>query len=263
MERPPHPALAPYVRTLWVSRSQASSARERALPTGTAHLVLRIEGPKILLYKDVEDDQGCTYGHAVLGGPRARFYVRDTSAVVSSVGVQFRAGGATALLGIPGGELAGRHVPLDALAMHSALHEQLSDAQDAASQLRILEDALLSLLPKARPLHPAVAYSLARLERGSPAIATLCRETGWSHRRLLTLFEDAVGLNPKVYSRILRFQEAIRMASAGVQPRWAELALRCGFSDQSHLNREFRSFAGLSPGAYRPSHQPNHVPIAD
>ena len=64
-----------------------------------------------------------------------------------------------------------------------------------------------------------------------------------------------VGLTPKRLSRIVRFQRAIDLLRT-TDERWAAVALDCGYYDQAHLNREFRDFAGQSPGQYLGTEQP-------
>jgi AraC-like DNA-binding protein len=89
------------------------------------------------------------------------------------------------------------------------------------------------------------------------------KENGYSHRRFIELFRRAVGLTPKLYSRVSRFQAAIERIGADPAVSWIELALAAGYSDQAHFNREFREFAGITPGEYRsasPTHG-LHVPI--
>lgn len=202
----------------------------------------------------------------MVSGPRAAFYVRDTSHPSCSVGVHFRPGGAAVLLGVPGQELAGRHTALVDLWGRSAevAREQLLAAPKPAARLALLEELLLTRRPVRALLHPAAEHALGRLAgRGACSIEQLARETGLSHRRLIELFRRAVGLTPKVYARIRRFQAALERAARGRRIEWAQVALASGFYDQSHLTREFQAFAGVPPGAYAPlsADRPNHVPV--
>src|SRR5690625_2557584 len=115
--RPPnHPALRPFVGRLWVSdgSSEARAEREWVLPTGSAHLVFRLSGPPLRLYRDGGDEFGATLGRAVVGGPRELPYLRSLEATWS-VGIQLLPGAAEALFGLPASELSGRHTLLDAL----------------------------------------------------------------------------------------------------------------------------------------------------
>jgi AraC-like DNA-binding protein len=273
LRRPPTRALAPFVESLWCFDDTADGAtnralRERALPTGTSNLVFRLSSEPVRVFTDIDDEPGSTFGHAVISGARDSYYVRDTSRPSSSVGAHFRPGGAAALLGVPGEELAGRHTALEDLWGRSAesARERLLDAPAPAARLALFEQLLLARLPGSAPLHPAVDHALARLAaRGPCSIEALSRETGTSHRRLIELFRRAVGLTPKVYARIRRFQGALERAGRGRAAGWAQVALACGYCDQSHLTREFLALAGVTLGAYAPlsADRPNHVPVRD
>jgi AraC-like DNA-binding protein len=94
-------------------------------------------------------------------------------------------------------------------------------------------------------------------------IAEVRDQTGVSERRFIELFRRQVGLAPKLYSRVRRFQAALRRIPAGRAVDWADVARACGYFDQAHLIHEFRAISGLSPGEYaelRTQHL-NHVPI--
>jgi AraC-like DNA-binding protein len=124
------------------------------------------------------------------------------------------------------------------------------EASGPQEQLNVLESILADRLPRVRGLHPAVAEALERFQR-MPDVGDAVRLSGYSHRRFIVLFRQAVGLTPKVYCRVLRFQRAIDRIQVRPAESWAELALTAGFSDQSHFNREFRTFTGVTPEEYR------------
>jgi len=88
--------------------------------------------------------------------------------------------------------------------------------------------------------------------------------SGYSHRHFIAVFERETGLTPKRYCRVQRFRKLLVHAVAHPTLSWTELALAGGYSDQSHFNREFRAFAGITPSAYRRAapRYPHHVPLA-
>ena len=265
--RLPCPALQPYLRQLWAMRpgNGVVLVREHVLPTGDTHLAFRLGGPALRIFSGPHDRDGTVIGHAVVGGARSRFHVREAGGPGGSVGALFKPGGAEALLGVPAGVLAGRHTPLAAIwgGTAAALLAQLDEASEPGLQLDRLEGFLLARLADEADLHPAVAGALAHLQAGA-SVAAAVRATGLSHRRVLTLFRDATGLAPKEYTRVLRLQAALRAAARPGAAGWAELALQAGFSDQAHFSREFHAFAGLTPQAWRraaPRH-PGHVAVA-
>jgi AraC-like DNA-binding protein len=101
----------------------------------------------------------------------------------------------------------------------------------------------------APPSAPAVEEAWARMLRshGTVPVGRLVEETGWSRRHLTARFREQVGLPPKVFGRILRFQRAARDLARPDGPSLCEIALDCGYYDQAHLNRDFREFAGRTP----------------
>jgi AraC-like DNA-binding protein len=99
-------------------------------------------------------------------------------------------------------------------------------------------------------------------EPGNAAIRAVADRVGFSPRHFIELFNDQVGMTPKVFCRVRRFQRVLSQIQRH-DARWAELAADCGFYDQAHLIRDFREFCGMTPGDYlkqRPEY-PNFVPI--
>jgi len=257
LRRPPKPGLRPFVKTLWASDPTDSprsggAERERVLPTGEMHLVFRLSDQPLRVYDSAADPAGRTLGYAIVGGVRASFYVKDITQPVRSVGAQLHPGASALLFGAPAGELAGRHTPLGDLWGASATEARgrLVEAGDPARQIDLLESLLAARLPRVHALHPAVAHALERFATDA-RVGDVVREAGWSHRWFIALFRRAMGLSPKVYSRLLRFQGAVRRAASDQEASWADVALDAGYSDQPHFNREFREFAGVTPGEYR------------
>ena len=168
--------------------------------------------------------------------------------------MHFRPGGA-ALFGFACPALADRHVPLEDLWGGTAiqLRERLLEAENPQVMFTLLERELLARLP-ARPLvHPAVSFALRRITSISAApIAGVQQQTGYSPRRFVTLFNDAVGLAPKTFSRIQRLRKVVDRVARGDKASWADMAAEQGYYDQSHLTRDFRELSGVTPAAYRP-----------
>ncbi|HKX26175.1 MAG TPA: DUF6597 domain-containing transcriptional factor, partial [Blastocatellia bacterium] len=167
LKRPPQPALRPFVKTLWVSdqtglQRSPQFDREHVLPTGEMHLVFRLSDPPLRLFENAEDTRGRVLRHAVVGGVRSTFYVREISSPGVAVGAQLLPGAAELLFGAPAGELAERHTLLDDLWSRGAgsAREQLLEAGSPEVRLEVLESILAARLPAMRGLHPAVAQAL-------------------------------------------------------------------------------------------------------
>jgi AraC-like DNA-binding protein len=98
-----------------------------------------------------------------------------------------------------------------------------------------------------------VAWSLRRITAsgGATVIGHLAGELGWSHRRLIARYRDAVGLAPKLIARIVRFERLTALLTANPAADWAGAAAACGYFDQAHLAREVRELADITPTELR------------
>ena len=88
---------------------------------------------------------------------------------------------------------------------------------------------------------------------GTDRIKDICRNVSVSRKHLNGLFEAHIGLTPKVYARMFRFRRVIDLVQGTPRPDWTQIAMSCGYYDQSHFNREFREFSGMSPGEFATS----------
>jgi AraC-like DNA-binding protein len=160
--------------------------------------------------------------------------------------------GARMLLGMPMRELTGRTVALDDV-LGNELSERLGELGDWRARFDALDGFLLRRLREAPPPRPDVAHAWSRLEAasGDVPISELWRELGCSARHLSARFGEEVGMTPKAFARVLRFERAAALLADGIAP--GEVSAICGFSDQPHLNREFRALAGRPPAAFAAS----------
>ena len=247
----PAPALQAFVRQLWYADAapQPQLAREHVLPNGQMHLVFRLSGPPLTVFDGSAGRR--VMQEPVVGGPRSSFYVKESGAAVTTVGVQLLPGAAQALFGVSAAELAERHTPLSELwgaAGRSAL-DQIAQAGSPQAQLAALEALLAARLPRIQAMHPAVAQLLA--QAGPLArIDTLVAESRYSHRSFIALFRQATGMSPKRYARLMRFRALLAALRAAPATPLGMLALDAGYSDQAHMTREFREFAGVTPLHY-------------
>jgi AraC-like DNA-binding protein len=202
----------------------------------------------------------------VLGGARTRPYLIDTRGQRHVVGATFIAGGARPFFGAPVDELRGEHIPLDAIwgRYACAIRERLLDAPTVASRLRVLETILLERRVGPLEREAAVDLALACLTDRTRAwrIAEVRDRLGMSATRFIRIFAEHVGLTPKRFARLHRFQRAVAGLETAPYRRLAALAVDCGYSDQAHFIHEFRAFAGVTPTDYVARRSvPTHVRI--
>lgn len=249
----PKPPLSKFVDSFWLYEGHATENNiGRILPTGTLELVINLKQNELRFY-DAERPENCSrFSGAIVSGAHGRGLTPTEEAFI--IGVHFKPGGAFPFLGLPAGDLTDTHVDLETLWGLSArrLRERLCEARTSAERFQLLQETLLSRMWNGVENHYAVSTALEMFEKNKvqPTVSEVGKYVGLSQRRLIQVFKTEVGLTPKLFSRIQRFQQARTFIQHNPSIKWADLAVDLGYFDQSHLIREFLEFSGLSPAEY-------------
>jgi AraC-like DNA-binding protein len=144
----------------------------------------------------------------------------------------------------------------------------LYEAPNVPAKFRVLERWLIRVAARELQRHPAVDLGLTtfRDQWALGAAREAQQRSNLSPRRFIQLFRDQVGLTPKLYCRIRRFQYVLDRVTDARDVDWLRTALACGYFDQSHFIHDFRAFTGLRPTEYwnlRIAGQANHVRVPD
>ena len=239
-EIPPPSDLAPFVQCVWELESDGTALGEPIFPDGRIELVFHLGDRPA---PDVGDAQPAAM---VVGQMTTGLRLRPVTRL-HCVGLRFTPVGARAWLRLPLHELRDRIEPLadicgaQAVRLLDAVAEARTTGQRTARVLDQARTILRDATPPPPGLQTAVAFTLAR--EGRATVESMAAAAGWSARQLERLFLDAIGLPPKAFARVVRFQHAVRDLQRGVPP--AQVAASRGFADQSHLAREFKRMAGV------------------
>jgi AraC-like DNA-binding protein len=244
-------------------------ARHRGLPSLYLTLIFTLDEPlTIVAHPDPGQPPG-EFG-TLIGGMHCTPALIAHEGAQSGIQVALRPLGARALLGLPAGELADIDVPAEAVlgAVCAELRDRVRAAACWPDRFAILDEILLRLAGAGvragagptgtRPdVAPEVGWAWGQLlhSGGVVRVSALAAETGWSGRHLTSRFRAEIGLTPKAAARVIRFDRArhllvSQLAVAGSDTRLADLAVACGYFDQAHLAREFRSLAGCPPSQW-------------
>lgn len=256
VSRPGRGRLEPFIEQIWYLEDPAAdgaAAPAAIFPDGRMEIVVQLGAPMC----EVRADGSRLQPTALLVGHTIEAVSLRPSGPMATLGVSFKPAGASAWLRWRQGELAGRIVELGAAwpAFADRAVARAADARTDEERFDAVERALLELLPDGAAPDAAVTATVERLRRsvGRASIAAMGRQAGLSRRQLERRFADAVGLSPRLYGRIVRFQHVLHRLG---HVSGAELAARCGFADQAHLIREVRRFTGTTPGALEAIEQP-------
>lgn len=249
-----HPALTPYLTSLVAyDVAMGPPGVHRGLPSTSLTLILSLRDPLDVSWSD--DPSSRVSRWSVVSGLHAAPALIHHEGHQAGIQVGLTPAGARALLGVPAAALSGQLAGLDDLDAREApglrhLPARLHDGDDWAERLRLTHDLLLSTLSRsaAPGARPEVTHALGRLARGRP-VASVAQEVGWSRRHLGAQVRAELGLGPKAYQRIARFQAAqqrLAQAARHGRPALATLAVDAGYADQAHLTREWVALAGCT-----------------
>lgn len=234
----PRSELADAVEYLWLLEEPAGSSESQpVLPDGRMELVFQLAEP---FEQQLPEGRWSRQGRRLLVGQQwQRVELRPTGRVCC-LGVHLAPAGLACFVAGDLRRFAGRILEMsEALSSLPAL-----DALDI-DQAAVAVQSWLMTQHRADP-DPLVQAALAALDSISE-LADLAARLGLSERQLRRRFESAVGLAPKRYARLQRFQQVFAQAREGEALAWVEAALAGGYCDQSHFNRDFRAFTGQAP----------------
>jgi len=269
----PGPTVGRFVEFLWYYQDWAGShPREHVLPDGAFELVINLREEPRKLFDRADSARYSSFRGGWLSGTHAQYIVIDALPGASMIGAHFKPGGAAPFLAPSAAEFQNQVVDMEAVwgtRVHP-LRERLLAAPDPAAKFRHLEQFLASLLSVKRldeKREAGMSWAIGQLSRqsGVQGIGGVAQRMNLSHKHFIAQFRDRVGLNPKLFCRIRRFQQVLAQINAQRAVNWAEVAYGCGYYDQSHLVNDFQAFAGLNPTAYRSlgSDHASFVPIAE
>lgn len=261
-EFPARGPLADFVDCFWSLQGRADAAvpgrpvggspGEAVFPDGCPELVLNLADPFLRHGSSAPPRRQPA---SLLVGQLTSPIVLQPTGTVDLMGVRFRPSGLGGVLGgLPAAELTGGDFDLEEIvgARAKGVAEMLHDDGTPAGRVAVLATWVgQALLRDGRPDPVARrAEEAIRSADGRLRIDALAASMGVSRRHLERRFRGSVGIGPKLLARIARFQHLVRRLDRPDSPRWAGLAVQCGYYDQAHLIRDFRQFTGESPAAF-------------
>jgi AraC-like DNA-binding protein len=242
----PVEALSKHVRRFWIlegsgSEATGESAAFKVLADGYPGLVFQ-ENERAL-----RDASGQSFPPLFLHGIATRHSGKIAMEAFRNIKIDLYPECLPVFFGPDAQEITDRHIDLGLL-VKSDLADRLLEAPLAEERIRILTGFMLDKIRLHEYSHAKLRHALA-LMRDPSGISLPClrKEVGLSERALERLFTGSIGVTPKVFSRILRFQNFMKTARHGSGAALTTLAYASGYADQSHCLREFKSFAGCGP----------------
>ena len=237
---------------------------DRYLPNGNTEILLNLaETPRY-----VYDNETLTPLQACkkvwVSGIREHFISIPSGTDAEMFIIEFKRGMAYPFLYHPLSEITDKVVEINGI--FTEMRERLLEKATVAGKFLTAEQMLCGRFGERMIVNPFIDFAVNRIQNdpGGLTIKKIADKTGYSSKHLIRLFSDHVGVTPKSFLRIIRFQKAIREIEAGQRINWAGLASDCGFYDQAHFIRNFKAFSGFTPLEYvrqRNGDFPDYVPV--
>lgn len=181
--------------------------------------------------------------------------------------IVFQPGALFRLTGIPSYELTNTFVDAEAIFSPEIrlVNERLSSTDNHLEMLAIVEDFLFYLVR--RQITHQSRFSRLPIDKVSQLLLQnptsfsldwLADQACLSTKQFYNLFVQRMGISPKLYARIARFDQTVKLKNAQPQKDWLSIALEYGYYDYQHLVRDYKEFTQLTPTEF--SQKESHAP---
>ncbi len=236
------------VKEFWEVKGRLSPFREALLPNGFTEIMFNLGPP----HRVFEGASAGVWERSWFSGLQERSIFIESLEGTHLVSIRLHPLGATQLLGDDAPRAANSIVDLETLIGADAreLRDRLLAADSPSARFSMLEDFVgtrsLTEIPR------FVRDAVARIEasHGSLRVADLHRELDVSRKHLAVSFTRYIGISAKAYAQIQRFLWTLEQLRNSTDVEWSRLAAEAGYSDQSHLVRDFRRVGAASPTEY-------------
>ena len=232
---------------------QPDHSIERVVPTGHVFVIFELDGMQRHTYDNDTLEPNATFQKAWVSGVHQNYISISAHPDSEMFVIQFKAFGAYPFLHKPLHDLVERVVPAEEFpgAELATLREQLFQASDSTAKFAVADD-WLDRQYRADLAPPASIVETAEILQQQPAskLNEIVESFDGSQKHLISQFKKYIGLTPKQYQRVLRFNDVFMQMQGDQFVSWTDIAHRCGYSDQSHFIREFKHFSGFNPESF-------------
>lgn len=253
--------LEPFVECFWLLAAPHNEAEEPkneiVLPDGKTELIVHF-GDDFLKLDD--ENNFVRQARVLMSGQLTEHLTLRPTGAIGVVAARFKPAGAARFFSLSYEDIVDQVIDLSSYDKNTSdlLHDEVAKTTSHDDKLNFMQTFLKSRLQQEsqEDIYVRQACRYIMQSEGEYSVAELVKLIGFSERQLERKFKKQVGLSPKMLSRIVRFQKILRMAQGSKNMTLVEVAVSCGYYDQSHFIRDFTKFSGESPLKYLTAEHP-------
>ncbi len=252
---------------LYFERVERGHTIDRFLPNGDIEILIDFHDTPQYIYDNhsLKEIQACN--HVWASGLRTEPITIPSGNGASMMVIAFKKGMAAPFFPFPMDEIRDSVVDADLIwgREFGELREVLLAEKDVDARFRLVEQFLLFHFRSKLELNPCVAFAVGEMiERPDVVnIKQMNEKIGFSQKHFTEMFRKQIGVTPKAYLKIMRFQKSVRTIGSSPETDWGSIAVECGFYDQAHFIHDFKHFSGFTPEQYSKIHTnyQNYIPV--
>lgn len=241
---------------------------ERFLPDGNVEIIIDLKNHPQFIYDNETLKEIQTCQHVWASGVRTKPITIPSGKESAMFIISFKKGMAYPFFPLPMNEISDCVVDADLLWGNdfALLRAQILENKNSEGKFQMVEDFLIKEYLSKFILNPCIDYAIQEIIRQPDQInlANLNSKIGYSQKHFIAMFKRQVGITPKSFLKIMRFQKAVNQIESLSEVDWTSISNDCGFYDQAHFINDFKVFSAFTPEEYFKSRGEflNYVPVA-
>jgi AraC-like DNA-binding protein len=252
---------------IYFERVEHGHTVDRFLPNGDTEILIDFHDTPQYLYDNqtLKEIQACN--HVWASGLRTEPITIPSGNGAAMMVIAFKKGMAAPFFPFPMDEIRDSVVDADLVwgSEFGELRESLLAEKNVDRRFVMVEEFLLARYQSKLDLNPCVAFAVGEMIERPDALSIrrMNEQIGYSQKHFTDMFRKQIGITPKAYLKILRFQKAVRTIDAVPEIDWGSIASECGFYDQAHFIHDFKHFSGFTPEEYSKihTHYQKYIPV--
>jgi len=246
----PTEALKDYIACYWlIDNPDPLVRKEKIIPDGFPEIIIHYGDPFRINIDGTWKSQSL---YLLAGQIRNHFYLENTG-ITGMWGIKMRPAAITEIFNVSMQSLVDTVVPFEEMVscdiqeMTGYIHQH----KTAESIVQYLDSWFLNQLPGRGEYQCRINEIIKKIfsVNGMVTIKELSETSNISERQIERYFRKYIGLTPKFFCRIIRFNYLFDLMKKE-DKRWTTLAYESGFFDQSHFIKDFKAFTGEDPSKY-------------